>query len=203
MRIVVVGAGAVGAYLADRLASEGQDVVLIESDEHLVEELQGELDVLVLPGNGASRAVLEEARAGKADLVVAVTSNDGVNILACHNAKELGAPRTVARIEDAGLRPGMADMGVDIIIDPNQSVAEELVQLLPRSGHLRRRVLRRRSADPARRHRPGRLTDGRAAASRSCGPSTATGSGRQPCCATASSWLPAATPRSRSTTTSS
>lgn len=134
MRIVIVGAGAVGFYLADRLAGEGQDVVVIESDEQLVTELQDRLDVLVVNGNGASRATLEEAQVGSADLLVAVTSNDGVNILACHTAKQLGVETTVARIEDVGLRPGLDNMGVDLVIDPGEMVAKELLQLLTRSG---------------------------------------------------------------------
>lgn len=134
MRVVVVGAGAVGFYLADRLAGEGQDVVVIEADEYLAHELQDRLDVLVVHGNGASMATLQEAGVAAADLLVAVTSNDGVNILACHSGKRLGVQTTVARIEDAGLRPGLDAMGVDIVIDPGEMVAKELLQLLTRSG---------------------------------------------------------------------
>ena len=134
MRIIIVGAGAVGFYLADRLAGEGQDVVIVEHDEQLVGDLQDRLDVLVVHGNGASKQTLVEAGVDAADLLVAVTSNDGVNILACHNAKDLGVETTVARIEDAGLRPGLDAMGVDIVIDPGEMVAKELLGLLTRSG---------------------------------------------------------------------
>ncbi len=134
MHVVIIGAGAVGFYLADRLASEGQDVVVVESDERVVEDLQGRLDVLVVQGNGASMETLKRAGVPDATLFVAVTSNDGVNILACHAAKALGVPTTVARIEDEGLRPGMVDMGVDIVIDPGEMVAKELMALLTRSG---------------------------------------------------------------------
>ena len=100
MRIIIVGAGAVGSYLAERLSTEGQDVVLIENDPKRAAEIQEELDVLVITGNGASRSVLKEAEVERADLLIAVSSNDGANILASHAASTAGVKRTVARVED-------------------------------------------------------------------------------------------------------
>src|SRR5690606_37681085 len=134
MKIIVVGAGAVGSYLAERLSSEGQDVHVIEADEERAADLQEALDALVIVGNGASVATLEEAGVANADLLIAVSNNDGANILACHTAHQLGVKRTVARIEDPDLREGVDQLGVDVVIDPGQTAARELVALTRQTG---------------------------------------------------------------------
>ncbi|MGH8912053.1 MAG: NAD-binding protein, partial [Acidimicrobiia bacterium] len=90
MKIVIVGAGAVGSYLAERLSSEALDVVVIEADEQKAVELQDRVDALVIVGNGASVATLEGAGVKGADLMIAVSNSDGANVLACSAAHELG-----------------------------------------------------------------------------------------------------------------
>lgn len=134
MRIVIVGAGAVGSYLAERLSSEGQDIVLIESDAVRAAELQTELDVLVVVGNGASPETLEEAEVARADLLIAVTSSDATNILAAHAAARLGVPRRIARVEDPMLLEEAKELGVDLLIDPGEAVAQELVRTIKSGG---------------------------------------------------------------------
>jgi trk system potassium uptake protein TrkA len=134
MRIVIVGAGAVGSYLAERLSSGGEDVIVIEDNENRAAELQESIDALVLHGNGASVHMLEEARAGETDLLIAVTSSDGANILACYTGTQLGAKTTIARIEDGELREGADRLGVDMIIDPSATAAEELVGIVGLGG---------------------------------------------------------------------
>ncbi|MFO7298896.1 MAG: Trk system potassium transporter TrkA [Actinomycetes bacterium] len=135
MRIIVVGAGAVGSYLAERLSAEPDlEVVVIESDETVASQLQNELDALVVNGNGSSLHTLEEAGARHTDLLIAVTSSDGANVLACHAATELGIPTTIARIEDPDMREGVDRLGVDIIIDPSAAAAKELTELVGAGG---------------------------------------------------------------------
>lgn len=134
MRIVIVGAGAVGSYLAERLSSEGQDIVLIESDATRAAELQGELDVLVVVGNGASPRSLEEAEIRRADMLIAVTSSDAANILAAHAAHRIGVPHRIARVEDSSLREEAAELGVDLLIDPGEAAALELVRSIKSGG---------------------------------------------------------------------
>ena len=108
MRIVIVGAGAVGSHLAERLSSERQDIVVVESDRARAAELQAELDVLVVVGNGASPTTLEEAEVERADMLIAVTSSDATNVLAAHAAGRLGVERLIdllieiARARDVG-----------------------------------------------------------------------------------------------------
>ena len=134
MRIIIVGAGAVGTHLAERLSFEGQDVVVIEIDPQRAAEIQERVDALVITGNGASAAVLNEAEVARSDLLIAVSSSDGANFLACHTAKKLGVKRTVARVQDPGLREGVEGLEVDIVIDPVESAAREIVALLGETG---------------------------------------------------------------------
>jgi trk system potassium uptake protein TrkA len=134
MHIVVVGAGQVGSYLAERLSLEGQDVVVIESDADRASEMQASLDCLVVHGNGSSPAVLEEAGVASAGMLIAVTSSDAVNVLACQAGTGLGVPLKIARVTDPSLRPGLEKLGVDVIIDPVETLAHELVRLVRRGG---------------------------------------------------------------------
>ena len=134
MRIVIVGAGAVGSYLAERLSSEGQDVVVIEDDEERAAELQDRIDALVITGNGASPSTLQAAGVERSDLLIAVSNSDGANVLACHVAAELGVKRTVARVEDPDMREALAGLEVDFVIDPGDAAAHELLALVHQSG---------------------------------------------------------------------
>ena len=99
MRIVIVGAGAIGSYLAKKLSVERHDVVVIESDPEVAASAQNEIDCLVITGNGASVETLKKAGIEKADLLIAVSSSDAVNVLACSAGTQLNIPVKVARVE--------------------------------------------------------------------------------------------------------
>jgi trk system potassium uptake protein TrkA len=134
MRIVVIGAGAVGSHLAERLSVEGQDVVVVESNPVTATNVQEEIDCLVITGNGSSQEILEQAGADKADLFIAVTSSDAVNVLSAHAAAKIGTARRIARVEDPQLRSGAAALGVDLLIDPGDATARELELLVRQRG---------------------------------------------------------------------
>ena len=134
MRIIIVGAGAVGSYLAERLSSEGQDVVVIEENERRANEFQGQIDALVMHGNGASTQTLEAAGVVDSDLLIAVSDSDGANVLACHTGKQLGVKTTIARIENPEIREGADRLGVDVVIDPSATAAEEMVGIVGLGG---------------------------------------------------------------------
>lgn len=134
MHIVIIGAGAVGSYLAERLSQEGQDVVVVESDPIRAAELQREIDALVVNANGASPVALESAGLAKSDLLIAVTSSDAVNVLAAHAGSRLNVPTTIARVEDPMLIDEAKALGVDLLIDPGETVAKELISLLKQGG---------------------------------------------------------------------
>jgi len=134
MRVVIVGGGADGSYLTQRLSAEGEDVTLIEVDRERAARLREELDAMVIAGNGASPAVLRRADIQNADLLIAVSDNDGANIVACQAATRLGVPRTVARIEDRELRLVAPSLGLESVIDSRESTGRNLVRLVRHSG---------------------------------------------------------------------
>ncbi len=134
MRVVIVGAGHDGSYLAERLVAEGQEVVIIEADEDKAARIQERLDVLAVQGNGASPAVLRRAGVDEAGLFLAVTDSDGANVLACRSAKALGVRRTVARVEDSDLREVSPGLGVDVVVDARVSTAQQAARLAEHAG---------------------------------------------------------------------
>ena len=134
MRVVIVGAGHDGSYLAERLVAEGQEVVIIEASEDKADRIQERLDVLTVHGNGASPAVLRRAGVEGAGLFLAVTDSDGANVLACRGAKALGVRRTVARVEDPDLREVSPGLGVDVVVDARVSTAHQAARLAQHAG---------------------------------------------------------------------
>src|SRR5918999_1160477 len=135
MRTVIIGAGEVGFNTARMLSHEGHDVVLVDVDPALVERATEQLDALVVHGNGASPKLLAEAGIGKSDLLVASSSSDEVNIIACLAAKSQGVSRTVARIHNPDYYdtrdPFAQDvLGIDFVIHTEQMAAEEIKEAL-------------------------------------------------------------------------
>ena len=134
MYVIVGGAGEVGFHVARALRDEGHDVAVIEPDPTRLERL-GELDVLSIQGNVASRRVLEEeANIANADLLVACTGTDEVNMVACALAKTFGL-RTIARINETEYlnvpySKEYAAMGIDIAVSPEMVAAIRIKRLL-------------------------------------------------------------------------
>lgn len=138
MRVIVVGAGEVGYHLALRLSEERHDVVVIERDPELADRVQAQLDVLVIKGNGASLGPLEQAKVGDADLLLAVTNIDEVNLIACLVAAQFQVPQKVARVSNPEyyerervLQHGR--FGADLLINPERECAREIFKLLMRT----------------------------------------------------------------------
>ena len=135
----MVGAGEVGSYVADRLSREGHDVAVIERDSDVIRHLEEGLDVHTVHGSGTSPSVLAEAGADKADLLVAVTSDDETNLICSLIAKQIGVPQIIVRLESRELRSMdardlHAAIGVDLVIDPDQETADEIIELLDYPG---------------------------------------------------------------------
>ena len=100
MNIIIVGAGKVGSTLASYLSREDHNITIIDSDKDAIQRASDTLDVMCIKGPGAAPSVLREAGAEDADLVLATTNLDEVNMLCCLTAKRLGAGYTIARIRD-------------------------------------------------------------------------------------------------------
>jgi trk system potassium uptake protein TrkA len=135
MKVLIVGAGEVGFHLAQRLSEENQDVILIESDPERAEFASQQLDVLTIHGNGASLPVLEKAGARGAQLMLAVTSQDEVNLISCLAASRMGVRYTIARISNPeyyaqGSVLSREALGIDLLINPERECAAETLQLL-------------------------------------------------------------------------
>ncbi|MEJ2690963.1 MAG: Trk system potassium transporter TrkA [Deltaproteobacteria bacterium] len=138
MRIIIVGAGKVGYYLSERLSSEGHEVVLIDHDKKILRRLEKELNILPVYGSGASTKTLEEARIDQADLFIAVTDSDEVNLVACIISKQYKVKTRVARVRNEdfyaqGAPINEQALGIDLIISPDIAMAEEIIMLSTRS----------------------------------------------------------------------
>lgn len=135
MRTIIIGAGKVGYSIAQMLALEKQDVVVIEKDASRQKIVEESLDVQTVLGSGASISVLQEAGVKDADLVVAVTEVDELNMIACLIAKQLGVPRTVARVRnpeyiDTAKIASCSSIGIDLIINPERVTAQMIAKLI-------------------------------------------------------------------------
>lgn len=134
LNIVIVGAGKVGSTLASFLSQEDHDITIIDNDEEVIQEANDTLDVMCIKGPGAAPSVLREAGAEDADLVLATTNMDEVNMLCALTAKRLGAKYTIARIRDVAYTDDLAslqkDLNIDAVINPEYSTALEISRLL-------------------------------------------------------------------------
>ncbi len=139
MKIVIAGAGATGFYLAKLLAKEDKYITLIDEDEEILSRASEELDILTIKGDTASFHILEQAEVNRAKLFVAVTSNETSNLLACILAKQLGAKKTIARVQSMDLlekknKDKFKQLGVDVVISPYKIGAIEIERLLQRAS---------------------------------------------------------------------
>jgi trk system potassium uptake protein TrkA len=134
LKIIIVGAGKVGCQIAKTLSSEKHDVILIEKNDAIRQSAQNNLDVLTILGNGANVRTLEEAGIKQADMIIAVTSSDEVNMIACMTAKQFGVPQKIARIRNPEYLYANAlsreKLGIDLTINPERATAKEIVKLL-------------------------------------------------------------------------
>lgn len=135
MRIVIVGAGAVGSHLAEHLSLENHDVTVIESDPERIRALQDDLDILVVEGNGASPKVMAEANIERCDLMMALTNSDEVNMIASLSAAQQDVPFKIARVSNMDyylLDNWLAEknLGVDLLVNPEFECALQIANLL-------------------------------------------------------------------------
>lgn len=136
MRIVIVGGGEIGFNVAHNLSRDGNDIVVVEENPERAAKAESELDVMVVRGNGARPSVLEKAGikpGGNVELLVACSSRDEVNILACWIAKKMGVEKVISRavgMEFTDTDAWSRELGIDMMVSPERSVAKEIENLL-------------------------------------------------------------------------
>ncbi len=138
MKIVIAGAGEVGTHLAKLLSKENQDITLVDADESKLQAIDSNYNLMTLTGKPTAFKTLKEAKVNKADLFIAVTPFETRNIVACSMAKNLGARKTVARIDNYEFlkpeyRPFFKGNGVDDLIYPEFFASAEIDSALQHS----------------------------------------------------------------------
>jgi len=131
MRVIIAGLGSIGTDLADLLIREGTHrLVLIDEDHKLCQEAASNFDALVLEGDGTDPDVLRRAEADQADVLVATTDSDAYNTVIAMLGKQFSVPRIIVKLVDIGLRPACSEIGVDAIVSPNISAANEMLSMI-------------------------------------------------------------------------
>ncbi len=134
MKVIIIGAGKVGKTLAKHLNDEGHNIVIIEKNKEILENLLNSYDIAGIVGNGATMQIQNEAEVSKADLFIAVTNNDELNLVCCKMASSLGAKKVVARVRDTDYTSQSEFMresfGIDLIVNPELAAAGEIDNLL-------------------------------------------------------------------------
>jgi trk system potassium uptake protein len=139
MKVLIVGAGAVGFNIAKQLSKEGHDISVVEENPELVQMITEKLDVFVVAGNGSSPSVLEAAGARDAHMVLAVTNSDEVNIIVCILANQYGCKIKIARIRNKELTSKNSlfkgnGFCVDHMINPEQILVDSLIKIIETPG---------------------------------------------------------------------
>lgn len=133
MDIIIVGCGKVGSALAEVLSDE-HSVTIIDKKESLVEAATNDFDVMGIVGNCLQTEVLEEANVSKANILIAVTTSDEVNILSCLIAKRMGARHCIARVRspefDKQLVFMREELGISMMVNPDYNAANEIAKVL-------------------------------------------------------------------------
>ncbi len=134
MKVIVIGDGKVGRTIVGHICNEGHEVVVVDKNPNNLDEIVSLYDVMGLCGNGASYDVLKDSGADKADLLIAVTSSDETNILACLIAQKLGTKSTIARVRNVEYSNQTnifrTDLGIKMTINPEKESANEILKII-------------------------------------------------------------------------
>lgn len=142
MKIIILGAGQVGASLAENLSSEANDITVVDLDEGRLRELRDRLDIGVVNGPASHPDILQQAGIEDADMLVAVTNNDEINMVACQVAHSLfRTPTKIARVRATAYltNHSLFDSGaipIDVLISPEQLVSDYIYRLIEQPGAL-------------------------------------------------------------------
>lgn len=134
MRIIIVGCGKVGRTITEQLSQEGHDVAVIDTDSTVIHDITNNFDVMGVVGNGASYTIQKEAGIEEADLLIAVTGSDELNLLCCLFARKAGNCSTIARVRNPMYNKEInfikGELGLSMVINPEYAAATEIARLL-------------------------------------------------------------------------
>ena len=134
MQIIIVGCGNVGQTLTQQLSKEGHNITVIEEKSSVVQSVVNNLDVMGIVGNGASYSIMKDAGIESADLMIAVTDSDELNLLCCLIAKKAGNCHTIARVRNPVYNKEInfikEELGLSMVINPEEAAASEAGRLL-------------------------------------------------------------------------
>ncbi len=134
MKIIIVGGGKVGYTLAQQLSTEDHDITLVDNDADVLNHADETLDVMCIKGNGASVEILKNANVHDADLLLAVTNSDELNMICTVIGKKLGARNTVARVRNTDYSNEYKllreELELDMVINPEMDAAAEISQMI-------------------------------------------------------------------------
>ena len=134
MKIIIAGAGKVGTSVAKILANEGHDITVIDKRPDIITNVSNNLDVICVQGSATSSDTLIEAGAKEADLVLAATRNDEINMVCGISARKLGTRHVIARIRDTAYMhetPFLREaLGLSAVVNPEYECAREISRIL-------------------------------------------------------------------------
>lgn len=134
LKIIIVGNGKVGRTLVEQLSKEGNNITVIEKEQSLIADLDSQFDVIAIKGNGASYSTLQEAGIEDADLLIAVTGSDELNLLCCTIAKQFSKCAAIARVRTPDYSKEVSylrdKLGLAMIINPELESAKEMARIL-------------------------------------------------------------------------
>lgn len=134
MKIVIIGLGTIGTTILKSLSVEDHTITIIDENKELVEDTIERYDVFGVVGNGACMDIQSEAGVEDADLVIALTKNDELNVFACLVAKRLGVKNTVARVRNPAYRRQIVamkdDLGISMVVNPERETANEIFNMI-------------------------------------------------------------------------
>lgn len=132
MKIIIVGCGNVGATLAEQLSTENHDITVIDAREEKIDYVTNNCDVLGVVGNGTSLKILHEAGVDEAELLIAVTGSDEMNLLCCLMARKAGGCHTIARVSNPVYNEEISfikeELGLSMVINPQRATAIEMAR---------------------------------------------------------------------------
>lgn len=134
MKIVIIGLGMIGRTILASLAGEDHTITIVDDKKSQIEHLIEKYDVSGVVGNGACMDIQKEANVEEADMVIALTRNDELNVFACLVAKQLGVKNTVARVRNPDYRKQIAEMkdalGISMVVNPERETANEIRNMI-------------------------------------------------------------------------